>query len=114
MWTFHGLFYLIMDTRLYPNLQENVDSAETKDTTRGGVLYQVLSPSVLSPYQYSFDKIRLVDLNKLKISTRKLEAEILVKNNGVDPDITEKNAAKSLGGVIVKTFQVSFKFYVII
>ena len=55
-----------------------------------------------------------MDLNKLKISTRKLEAEILVKNNGVDPDITEKNAAKSLGGVIVKTFQVSFKFYVII
>ena len=47
-----------------------------------------------------------MDLNKLKISTRKLEADILVKNNGVDPDITEKNAAKSLGGVIVKTFQV--------
>ena len=49
----------------------------------------------------------MVDLNKLTISTRKLEAEILLKNNGVDPDITEKNAAKSLGGVIVKTFQVS-------
>ena len=47
-----------------------------------------------------------MDLNKQKISTRKLEAEILLKNNGVDPDITEKNAAKSLGGVIVKTFQV--------
>ena len=45
-------------------------------------------------------------MNKQKISTRKLEAEILQKNNGVDPDITEKNAAKSLGGVIVKTFQV--------
>ena len=54
-----------------------------------------------------------MDLNKLKISTRKLEAEILLKNNGVDPDITEKNAAKSLGGVIVKTFQVSTSFVVI-
>ena len=60
--------------------------------------------------QYLFDQIRLVDLNKLKISTRKLEAEILLKNNGVDPDITEKNAAKSLGGVIVKTFQVYIFF----
>ena len=55
----------------------------------------------------------MVDLNKLTISTRKLEAEILLKNNGVDPDITEKNAAKSLGGVIVKTFQVS-RFFLII
>ena len=63
--------------------------------------------------QYLFDQIRLVDLNKLKISTRKLEAEILLKNNGVDPDITEKNAAKSLGGVIVKTFQV-YIFFIII
>jgi len=42
----------------------------------------------------------------LKISTRKHEAELLVKNNGNDPDVTEENAAKSLGGVIVKTFQV--------
>lgn len=43
----------------------------------------------------------------MKISTRKHEAELLVKNNGNDPDVTEENAAKSLGGVIVKTFQVS-------
>ena len=51
--------------------------------------------------------VRLIELNKLKISTRKHEAELLVKNNGNDPDVTEENAAKSLGGVIVKTFQVS-------
>ena len=49
----------------------------------------------------------MIELNKLKISTRKQEAELLVKNNGVDPDISQKTAACSLGGVIVKTFQVS-------
>ena len=55
----------------------------------------------------SFVCIRLIELNKLKISTRKQEAELLIKNNGVDPDISSKTAAYSLGGVIVKTFQVS-------
>ena len=49
---------------------------------------------------------RLVELNKLEISTRKYEADLLLENNGVDPDVTEKTAAMSLGGVIVKTFQV--------
>ena len=50
--------------------------------------------------------LRLVDLDRRRIETRRKEKEDLDRNNGKDPDIEIKRASKSLGGVTVKTVMV--------
>lgn len=52
---------------------------------------------------------RLVELDRLRISTLKMEGEELARHGGKDPDIDVKNPSKSLGGVVVKTIQVKRK-----
>ena len=48
----------------------------------------------------------MVELDRLKIATRKEEEDKLARNKGKDPDIVVKRASKSLGGVTVKTIMV--------
>ena len=50
--------------------------------------------------------LRLVDLDRRRIETRRREKEDLDRNNGKDPDIEIKRASKSLEGVTVKTVMV--------
>ena len=51
----------------------------------------------------------MVELDRLRIATMKMEGEELARHGGKDPDIDVKNPSKSLGGVIVKTIQVERK-----
>jgi hypothetical protein len=63
---------------------------------------------ILFSLSYShFYILRLVELDRLRIATLKMEGEELARHGGKDPDIDVKNPSKSLGGVVVKTIQVT-------
>ena len=49
---------------------------------------------------------KMVELDRLRIASRRQESEELARNMGEDPDIEVKRASKSLGGVTVKTIMV--------
>ena len=49
---------------------------------------------------------KLVELDRLRIATRKMEDEEWARNKGKDPDISVRRACMSLGGVTVKTILV--------
>ena len=49
---------------------------------------------------------KMVELDRLRIASRRQESEELARNMGEDPDIEVKRARKSLGGVTVKTIMV--------
>ena len=51
--------------------------------------------------------LRLVHLDKLRLSTRREEADVLEAAGGKDPDIIVKAASESKGGVIEKFVKVS-------
>ena len=50
--------------------------------------------------------LRLVHLDKLRLSTRREEADVLEAAGGKDPDIIVKAASESKGGVIEKFVKV--------
>ena len=52
---------------------------------------------------------RLVHLDKLRLSSRREESDVLDAAGGKDPDIIVKNASESKGGVIEKYIRVSRK-----
>ena len=49
----------------------------------------------------------MVELDRLRIATLKMEQEELAANGGNDQDIEVQNPSKSLGGVVVKTIMVN-------
>ena len=50
--------------------------------------------------------LRLVHLDKLRLSSRREESDVLEAAGGKDPDIIVKNASESKGGVIEKLVKV--------
>ena len=55
---------------------------------------------------HNFVSLRLVHLDKLRLATRREEAEVLFDAGGKDPDIIVKAASESKGGVIEKLIKV--------
>jgi hypothetical protein len=49
---------------------------------------------------------KIVELDRLRIATRRQESEEMARYNGEYQDIEFKRASKSLGGVAVKTIMV--------
>ena len=70
--------------------------------------FQKLLVKSLDPYKNIF---RLVELDRLRIATLKMEKKQLTKNGGKDPDIEVQVPSKSLGGVTVKTIKVQKILY---
>ena len=54
----------------------------------------------------SYHLYRLVHLDKLRLSSRREESDVLDAAGGKDPDIIVKNASESKGGVIEKFVKV--------
>lgn len=72
-----------------------------------------IEEEIFSKYGFIFPAVsfyplslRLVHLDKLRLSTRREEADVLEAAGGKDPDIIVKAASESKGGVIEKFVKV--------